>query len=105
MLDFIHKKIKYHSNIKRKSKFKVGDKVVILVDKQPYYSGYGGNPLVTIPKGTIGTVEAVNVPSVHRDNIYFNCVDFVLDGVYSGNPSFKQNVWRCSLFDNEIRKV
>ena len=43
---------------------KVGDTVTLLRDTVPWYSGYGANPSVTLPAGTIGTVQAVNVPPV-----------------------------------------
>jgi len=41
---------------------KVGDTVALLRDTVPWYSGYGANPSVTLPAGTAGTVQAVNVP-------------------------------------------
>jgi hypothetical protein len=85
-------------------KFKIGDKVKTLVDCEPYYSGYAGNPIVKIPKGTIGEIGAVKVPYVNRQG-FFNCVDFVIPNVFSGNPKFKQNIWRASLTDKEIKIV
>ena len=87
------------------SKFQIGDKVEILIDKEPYYSDYAGNPKVVIPKGSVGTIGAVNVPSVCREGVTFNCVDFVLEGVFSGNPIHKNNTWRCAVFTKDLKKV
>lgn len=93
-------------------KWKVGDKVKLTVEKEPYYSNYGGNPKVIIPAGTIGTVAAVNVPCVvrHRCIIQdhgdtFTCVDFVLDGVFSGNPIHKNITWRVAVYKGQAKKV
>jgi hypothetical protein len=86
-----------------KTKFHINDEVITLVDAEPYYSGYAGNPVVTIPKGSIGIVKAVKCPFV-RTKGYFNCVDFVVTDKFQGNPKFKNNVWRCSLTDKEIKK-
>lgn len=88
-----------------KKLFEVGDKVELLKDHEPYYSDYGGNPKVIVHKGTIGTVMVVNAPSVCREGVYFNCVDFVLEGIYSGNPIYKNNVWRCAVKNKDMRKV
>ena len=82
----------------------IGDKVELLEDTAPYYSNYGGNPKVVVPKGTIGTVMAINVPKI-RHNGSFNCVDFVLPGIYNGNPKFKHCTWRCSLSNQRIKRI
>jgi len=42
----------------------IGDTVTLQRDTIPWYSGYGVNPSVTLPAGTSGTVQAVNVPPV-----------------------------------------
>ena len=85
--------------------FTVDQQVKLLVDKVPYYCGYAGNPKVTIPAGTVGTVGAVDVPYVVRRNKTFTCVDFDLPGVFNGNPQFNKTIWRCSCDDNEIGVV
>ncbi len=82
------------------SKFRIGDRVELLVDKEPYYSGYAGNPKVLIPAGTIGVIGDVDVPGVYSGKT-FTCVDFELPNVYHGNS--KQNLWRCSCYRGEIR--
>jgi hypothetical protein len=84
-------------------KFHINDQVETLVDCEPYYSGYAGNPVVHIPKGSIGIVKVVKCPYV-RIKGYFNCVDFIIPGKFSGNPKFKNNVWRASLNDKEIKR-
>jgi hypothetical protein len=78
-----------------KTKFQIGHKVITLIDKEPYYSNYGGNPKIIIPKGTIGYVGAVNVPVVHNigKGLHFNCVDFEIEG----------KTWRGSYYDKEIK--
>ena len=89
-------------------KFKVGDKVALKVDHEAYYSGYAGNPVVIGPAGTVGVVGSVNVPFVWRIKGHpttFNCVDFVLPGVYSGNPIYKHDTWRCGVVDKDLRRV
>jgi len=91
-----------------------GVKVVLLQDEEAYYSGYAGNPVVVVKKGTVGVVGATDVPYVHpmKDRIenakrgnYFVCVDFKIPGVYAGNPKFKQDVWRCGVNPKNLRKV
>ena len=72
-----------------------GDVVKTLVQKSPYYSGYGGRPTVTIPMGFIGTVGAVDVAAVYRTPgrpARFLCVDFMVDGVQ----------WRGNYYPDEI---
>ena len=90
--------------------FTVGMKVVILQDETPYYSGYAGNPHVAIPSGSIGTVRATDVPYVKQSNEkgrgdYFVCVDFVLNGVFMGNPIHNNNQWRCGVNPKHLRKA
>ena len=92
------------------SKFKVGDKVVLKVAQEAYYSGYAGNPIVIVPAGTIGVVGSVKVPFVWRrkgkgNPETFNCVDFKIPGVYSGNPVYKNDIWRCAVIDKDMRRV
>lgn len=80
------------------SKFKVGDRVRLLVEVEPYYSGYAGSPKVVIPAGQEGTVEAVDVPCVRQTRkgfSYFICVDFELQG----------RNWRCSVYKDQIEKI
>lgn len=85
----------------------IGDKVMALRPLTPYYSGYGGNPKVTIPVGTIGVVGDVNCPPVktitntvgnHVTGPSFDCVDFNLPGVFSGGAKHKNCTWRVSVF-------
>ena len=91
-----------------------GIKVELLKDQEAYYSGYAGNPKVIIKKGTVGVVGATDVPYVYpmkdasenkRRGDYFVCVDFKIPGVYSGNPKFKQNVWRCGVNPKDLKKA
>lgn len=83
-------------------KFNVGDQVKTLVDCEPYYSGYAGNPTVQIPKGSIGIVGAVHVPYVSTQG-FFNCVDFIIPNVFSGDPKHGNNTWRAALTNKEIK--
>ena len=96
----------------RKWPFRVGDRVVTRIDSEAYYSDWNGSPKVVIPKGTIGTVGAVDVPPVtmaHNATTEppnFNCVDFVVPGVHHGRADVPNAyVWRCSLRNNEIKLV
>lgn len=97
-----------------KKGFVEGVEVRLLKDEEAYYSGYAGNPVVVIKAGTIGVVGATDVPYVcpMKDNAenkrrgdYFVCVDFVLPGVFSGNPKFKQNKWRCGVNPKDMEKA
>lgn len=89
----------------------VGDRVRLLVDKEPYYSGYAGNPKIVITAGTIGTVGAVDVPPVtvrkwsKRQEEDFTCVDFNLPGVYQGDERHNNTVWRAAVYRDEMEKV
>ena len=85
-------------------KFHIGQQVKTKIDCVPYYSDYAGNPKVLIPKGSIGIIGAVKCPYVTKTG-YFNCVDFVISNIFSGNPKFKHNTWRASLTDKEIERV
>jgi len=88
------------------TKFKVGDKVRLLVDKTPYGSDYGGSPKVTIKAGMVGTVGAINVAAVRfTKHHYFNCVDFILPGVFRGNPKYENTTWRCSVYNDEMKLI
>jgi hypothetical protein len=91
-----------------------GVKVVLLQDEEAYYSDYAGNPKVVVKAGTVGMVGATDVPYVchMRDPVqdeqrgaYFVCVDFKIPGVYSGNPKFKQDVWRCGVNPRNLKKA
>ena len=85
-------------------KFQVGDKVITQIDCEPYYSRYSGNPIVRIPKGTTGVIAATHCPYVNKQG-YFNCVDFTIPNVFSGNPKYNNNIWRASLIDKELKLV
>jgi len=74
------------------SKFRVGDRVRLRIDRVPYYSGYAGRPSVILPAGMAGIIGAVDVPPVRGRGGNFNCVDVVLNGVD----------WRCSALDREL---
>lgn len=90
-----------------KTKWKVGDVIVIKsVEKDAYYSNYprGKSPVVKLGPGMIGIVGAVGVPSVIRENVVFNCVDFVVPGKHAFfNTEKNAPVWRGSFHDKEIR--
>lgn len=93
-------------------KIKVGDKVEVTKVHVPYYSGYAGNPTVVITAGTIGIVGATNVPYVRNSQAsdkgrgdYFVCVDFKVRGKFDGNPTLKQNKWRCAVDPKNLKKV
>lgn len=83
-------------------KIDIGDEVVTLKDVEPYYSGYAGNPKVIIPKGSFGLVGAVKCPYVNKKG-YFNCVDFLIPGVFQGDAKFNDCTWRASLTNKEIK--
>jgi hypothetical protein len=79
-------------------------KVQILVDKDPFYSGYAGLPIVVIPAGSVGVVGG-----------YRGCgdmlIDFTLPGVWMnfiGQPERQRagidDVWRVSVLKAEIKK-
>lgn len=91
------------------SKFNVGDRVVLKKEQEAYYSGYAGNPIVIVPAaGAVGVVGSVDVPcTYHRkgEPLRFNCVDFVLPGVFAGNPARGNCKWRCGVFEKEMKKV
>jgi hypothetical protein len=82
--------------------------VTPVITKEAYYSRYAGNPLALIKPGMVGTVGAVDVPCVYRVRrryYTFLCVDFVLPGVFHGNPKLKNCKWRCSFYPDEIRRA
>lgn len=83
----------------------IGDRVELLTDQAPYYSGYAGNPVVKIPKGSVGIVGAPKVPTVHGPRSWFACVDFVLPGVFQGRPELGYTTWRCGVYLNDCRKT
>jgi hypothetical protein len=89
-----------------KTKWKIGDVVVVLVEKDAYYSNYprGKSPVVKLSPGIIGIVGAVDVPFVCREKVVFNCVDFVIPGKHAFfNAEKNAPVWRGSFHDKEIR--
>jgi len=88
-----------------KTKFQVGQKVRSKISKEAYYSGYAGNPVVTITPDMVGTIGAINVPAVRGSKPYFHCVDYVIPDVFSGNPIHGHNVWRASFHEDEIELV
>lgn len=81
-----------------KCSIKVGDEVEILVDRVPFYSGYGGRPTCIIPKGHLGVIGAVSVPVVRqirgRPSTY-HCIDVMIDGVE----------WRGAFQGSEFVKI
>ncbi len=88
----------------------VGSKVELLKDWKAYYSEYAGNPKVVIKAGMVGVIGATDVPYVYcTEDVsrgdYFVCVDFVLPGVFSGNPKFKQTTWRIGVNPKYVRLV
>lgn len=87
-------------------------KVMLLKDEEAYYSGYAGNPIVIIKAGTVGIVGSTDVPYVcpmkdraenKRRGDYFVCVDFEVEGKYSGNPKFENNIWRCGVNPKNLK--
>ena len=82
-------------------KFREGDIVIVRTDGEPYYSGYGINPRVVIPAGSVGTVKCTDVPFVSRQAV-FNCVDFVIPGVYAGAAQHGNKTWRRSICDSDL---
>lgn len=58
-----------------------------------YYNAKGTTDEVYFEPGMVGTVGAVNVPSVWRERVSFTCVDFEIDGVKH----------RCALLNNNIK--
>jgi hypothetical protein len=93
------------------SKFKIGDKVELLAPQEAYGSNYAGSPVVIVPVGAIGVVGSVDVPFVTQPRgerqKWFNCVDFVLPGVYHFGIETAPNSdrWRCGVVEKEMRKV
>ena len=85
-----------------KTKFAIGQKVRSKISKEAYYSGYAGNPVVTITPEMVGTIGAINVPAVRGSKPYFHCVDYVIPEVFSGNPIHGNNVWRASFHEDEL---
>ena len=88
--------------------FVEGLKVELKKDYEAYYSGYAGNPVVVIKKGTVGLIGSTDVPYVKptRDKsrgAYFVCVDFKLPGVFSGNPKFNHHTWRCGVNPKDMK--
>jgi len=45
---------------------KIGDRITLKQDKEPWYSGYGLNPKHVVRAGEVGTVTAINVPVVRK---------------------------------------
>lgn len=84
------------------AKLNIGTKVKLLVDAEPYYSSYGGNPKVIIKAETIGTVMAVDVPKV-RGKGTFICVDFILPGIFQGDPKHNNCTWRCGISPKQVK--
>ena len=86
-------------------KFIAGDMVTAKTDGEPYYSGYGINPRVVIPAGSVGTVKCTDVPFVSRQKgepAVFNCVDFVIPGVYAGAAQHGNKTWRRAICDSDL---
>lgn len=86
-------------------KFREGDLVIVRTDGEPYYSGYGINPRVVIPAGSVGTVKCTDVPFVRRQKgepAVFNCVDFVIPGVYAGAAQHGNKTWRRDICDGDL---
>jgi len=105
-----YRRIKEQKGNMNINKIKVGDIVELLQDEIPYYSGYAGNPHVTIPKGSKGIVGATKVPYVRGNTEkgcgdYFVCVDFILPNIFSGNPIHGNNVWRCGVNPKNIKTI
>lgn len=78
-------------------KFKIGDSVIAREDVKGYYSNYAGRPEIIWRKGFKGIVGAVKVPSVRRENVFFNCVDFYCENT--------KRTERCCALDKQIKKV
>ena len=81
-----------------------GDSVTVTEPIEAYYSGFAGNPKVIVQPGQIGTVAEVNVPAV-RGNRVFACGDFVLPGVFSGDPRHGNDTWRISANPQQLKRA
>jgi hypothetical protein len=57
---------------------KIGDRVTIIESVSARYSNFGSEYF--FEPGDVGIVGAVNVPSVHREGVFFHFVDFEKDG-------------------------
>lgn len=88
-----------------KTKFTIGQKVRSKISKEAYYSGYAGNPVVTITPDMVGTIGSLGCPAVRGTERRFHCVDYVIPEVFSGNPIHGNNVWRASFYEDEIETV
>lgn len=90
------------------SKLRIGDTVRVSVARELYYSGLNGNTVVSSEPGWLGVVGAVDVPPVtgrrgKPDGPVFNCVDFVLPGVYQGDEHCANVTWRGAFYDKELQ--
>ena len=90
---------------KKKWSPKVGDKVTVKEAVEARYSRYAGNPECIIEPGVVGTVGAVDVPYVTRNNGTFVCVDFVVEGTFQGNPIHGNCTWRIGTPANNLVPV
>jgi hypothetical protein len=86
-------------------KLRVGQKVILAVDRQAFGSGYPTrNGYAYIPAGTIGTVGSVGVPSVTGPNgrcRFYACIDFPHDTLTLPNPH--RNSYRVSAYPEDIK--
>lgn len=55
---------------------KVGDIVTVKERREGYGSNYAGRPAFYFEPGMVGIVGAVKAPSVHRERVFFDCIDF-----------------------------
>ncbi len=85
-----------------KHNLKVGDRVRLTEPMEARYSQYAGNPEVIVTPDLIGTIGAIDCPSVRREGVYFHCVDFILPGVYAGDPCHGNNAWRVAANTKQL---
>lgn len=86
-----------------KHSFKVGDRVQLTEPLEARYSQYAGNPKAVITPDLVGTVGAIDCPSVRRESVYFHCVDFILPGIFQGDPRHGDNLWRVAVSTSQIK--
>lgn len=86
-----------------KHNLKVGDRVSLTEPLEAYYSQYAGNPKVIVTPDLVGTIGAIDCPSVRREGVYFHCVDFTLPDIYAGDPRHGNNVWRVAANTKQLK--
>jgi hypothetical protein len=77
-------------------KLQIGNTVRTLVDKEPFYPGYGDNPTQKILAGTVGCIMADKIPSVRYQGHHpYYSVRFYLRAIE----------WRAPYYEDELKKI